>query len=177
MEFAGNLVPILKSGEQPNLSFRAFKENRLAFTMRIRDPDEDNIGRIMFMAEARVAKGEPAQVPLCTLNLVLPQEIIPDLDRSEPDLLTIDKDFSYLRHGLSKPDTIHKADIRLTDICNLLGNDWKALAEELGVPPSDTKLICSEYADNPPQQAMVMIRLWLRQYANKATGMLIIKNI
>lgn len=38
MEFAGNLVPILQSGDQPKLGFKAFKENRLAFTMRLRDP-------------------------------------------------------------------------------------------------------------------------------------------
>lgn len=69
-----------------------------------------------------------------------------------------------------KPDTIHKADIRLTDICNLLGEDWKKLADELGVPPSDVNLIYTEYPNNPSQQAMVMLRLWLRQYANKATG-------
>lgn len=38
MEFSGNLVPILQSGDQPRLDFKAFKENRLAFTMRLRDP-------------------------------------------------------------------------------------------------------------------------------------------
>lgn len=37
MEFAGNLVPILQSGDQPKLGFQAFRENRLAFTMRLRD--------------------------------------------------------------------------------------------------------------------------------------------
>lgn len=37
MEFGGNLVPILQSGEQPKMGFKAFKENRLAFTMRLRD--------------------------------------------------------------------------------------------------------------------------------------------
>lgn len=38
MEFAGNLVPVLQSGDQPRLTFKAFRENRLAFTMRLRDP-------------------------------------------------------------------------------------------------------------------------------------------
>lgn len=38
MEFAGNLIPILQSGEQPKLGFKAFKENRLAFNVRLRDP-------------------------------------------------------------------------------------------------------------------------------------------
>lgn len=38
MEFGGNLVPVLQSGDQPKFGFKAFKENRLAFTMRLRDP-------------------------------------------------------------------------------------------------------------------------------------------
>lgn len=75
---------------------------------------------------------------------------------------------------LGKPDTIHRADFRLSDICNLLDDDWEKLAAELDIPPSDVELIKEEYPDNKPQQAMVMFRLWLRQKANKATGMFII---
>lgn len=71
---------------------------------------------------------------------------------------------------LGKPDTIHRADFRISDICNLLGSDWEKLAKELGVPPSDIELIKEEYPNNTPQQATVMFRLWLRQKANKATG-------
>lgn len=37
MEFAGNLVPVLQSNDQPKLGFKAFKENRCAFNMRLRD--------------------------------------------------------------------------------------------------------------------------------------------
>lgn len=43
MEFAGNLIPILQSGEQPKLNFKAFKENRLAFNVRLRDPVSVNL--------------------------------------------------------------------------------------------------------------------------------------
>ncbi|XP_068892801.1 ankyrin-3-like isoform X5 [Tenebrio molitor] len=170
MEFAGNLVPVLQSGEQPRLGFKAFRENRLAFTMRLRDPDEQPLGRIIFMSDSKVAKGEPTQTPLCTLNLVLPKEIRPDRD-SQSDLLSLDIDNSFLHHGgISKPDTIHRADFRLSDICNLLDEDWIKLAAELDVAPSDIALIQEEYPSNNPQQAMIMFRLWLRQKANKATG-------
>ncbi|KAJ8977878.1 hypothetical protein NQ317_016148 [Molorchus minor] len=170
MEFSGNLVPVLQSGNQPRLGFKAFRENRLAFNMRIRDPDEDAVGRILFMSDAKVAKGEPNQVPLCTLNLVLPKDVLPDRD-SQSDLLSLDKDYSFLQHGgISKPDTIHRADFKLSDICNLLDEDWERLAMELGVPPSDIDLIKKEYPDNQGQQAMTMFRLWLHQKANKATG-------
>ncbi|KAG5900648.1 hypothetical protein JTB14_005921 [Gonioctena quinquepunctata] len=170
MEFAGNLVPVLQSGDQPKLGFKAFKENRLAFNMRIRDQDEEAAGRIVFMSEAKVARGEPNQIPLCTLNLVMPKDIFPDR-LSQSDLLSIDKDHSFLQHGgISKPDTIHRADFRLSDICNLLDDDWEKLAMELDIPPSDIELIKEEYPENHPQQAMIMFRLWLRQKANKATG-------
>lgn len=69
-----------------------------------------------------------------------------------------------------KPDTIHRADFRLSDICNLLDEDWEKLAQELDIAPSDVELIKEEYPENHPQQAMIMFRLWLRQKANKATG-------
>ncbi|XP_074025695.1 uncharacterized protein isoform X3 [Leptinotarsa decemlineata] len=170
MEFAGNLVPVLQSGDQPRLGFKAFKENRLAFSMRMRDQDEEATGRIVFMSEAKVARGEPNQIPLCTLNLVMPSDVLPGRD-SQSDLLSIDKDHSFLQHGgISKPDTIHRADFRLSDICNLLDEDWEKLAMELDIPPSDIELIREEYPENHPQQAMIMFRLWLRQKANKATG-------
>lgn len=60
--------------------------------------DEDAVGRIVFMSDAKVARGEPNQTPLCTLNLVLPKDILPERD-SQSDLLSLDKDHSYLHHG------------------------------------------------------------------------------
>lgn len=55
VEFAGNLVPVTKSGEQLQLSFRGFRENRLPFTVRVKDPHADCVGRTLFMREARVS--------------------------------------------------------------------------------------------------------------------------
>lgn len=101
MEFAGNLVPVLKSGEQLQLPFRAFKENRIPFTARIKDPDAaDMMGRIMFMSEPKVPKGEPSQTPICTLNILLPDKISPATGASsELDLLELSKNYSFLRDG------------------------------------------------------------------------------
>lgn len=56
------------------------------------------MGRIVFMSDPKVARGEPTQTPLCTLNLVLPQDVLPDRD-SQSDLLSIDKEHSFLQHG------------------------------------------------------------------------------
>ena len=54
IEFAGNLVPVTKSGDQLQLGFRAFRENRLPFTVRVKDPHADTVGRILFMREPKV---------------------------------------------------------------------------------------------------------------------------
>lgn len=55
IEFALNLVPVTKSGEQLQLGFHAFRENRLPFTVRVKDPHADCLGRTIFMREAKVS--------------------------------------------------------------------------------------------------------------------------
>ncbi|KAF3427023.1 hypothetical protein E2986_13543 [Frieseomelitta varia] len=171
MEFSGNLVPVLKSGEQLQLPFRAFKENRVPFTARIKDPDAaDMMGRIMFMSEPKVPKGELPQTPICTLNILLPEKISPEPAASEVDLLELSKNYSFLRDGgISRPDAIHRATIRLTDIANLLDKDWEKLAEELNIPPNEVSTIKQEYANKPAQQAAAMLKVW-QNNGNKATG-------
>ena len=46
MEFGGNLVPVTKSGDQLSLRFYAFRENRLPFNVRVKDPNSEPLGRI-----------------------------------------------------------------------------------------------------------------------------------
>lgn len=54
IEFAGNLVPITKSGEQLQFSFRAFRENRLPFSVRVKDQHAEAVSRCLFMREPKV---------------------------------------------------------------------------------------------------------------------------
>lgn len=71
---AGNLVPITRTNDaQLHINFQAFHENRLPFIVRIRDQDKEPTGRVAFMREHKVAKGEPPQLPLCNLQLTLPE--------------------------------------------------------------------------------------------------------
>ena len=72
--------------------------------------------------------------------------------------------------ALGHPDSIHRADIRLSDISNLLGADWVPLASELDISTSDVNLIKTEYPHNINQQAAVMLQLWQHTAGNKATG-------
>ena len=72
VEMAGNIVPVTKSGDQLAINFHAFRENRLPFTVRMRDPNQEPAGRMAFMREPKVARGEAPQNPICNLNVQLP---------------------------------------------------------------------------------------------------------
>ncbi|XP_012249450.1 ankyrin-2 isoform X2 [Bombus impatiens] len=73
IEFSGNLVPVTKSGVQLKFTFKAFRQNRLSFHVKVKDPLLDPVARMLFMREPKVAKGEPPQQPICVLNIVLPE--------------------------------------------------------------------------------------------------------
>ena len=109
--------------------------------------------------------------------------------------------YSFLRdQGYGKYDTIQRADLRISDIGNLVGSDWVNLAHELDISDSDINIVKSEYPDSDGklnqiqnyefcmkykeypvinyiyyslvsgQQAIVMLRLWQSTQGNQATG-------
>lgn len=61
-----------------------------------------NCAEFVVWAICQVAKGEPAQTPICTLNIVLPENIVLDAGPSEPDLLELEKNYSFLRDGIGE---------------------------------------------------------------------------
>lgn len=65
----------MKSGVQLKFTFKAFRQNRLSFHVKVKDPLLDPVARMLFMREPKVAKGEPPQQPICVLNIVLPEII------------------------------------------------------------------------------------------------------
>ncbi|XP_045924580.1 ankyrin-3-like [Micropterus dolomieu] len=67
----GNLAPLTKAGQQLILNFYAFKENRLPFCVKVRDPSQDPCGRLTFLKECKTIKGLP-QTAVCNLNITLP---------------------------------------------------------------------------------------------------------
>lgn len=69
-------MPVTKSGMQLKFTFRAFRQNRLSFHVKVKDPLLDPVARMLFMREPKVAKGEPPQQPICVLNIVLPETIV-----------------------------------------------------------------------------------------------------
>uniref|UniRef100_A0A0R3TAI2 Death domain-containing protein n=1 Tax=Rodentolepis nana TaxID=102285 RepID=A0A0R3TAI2_RODNA len=92
LETSGNLVPVCKADDQLRLHFNAFRENRLAFPVRIKDPQLEPSGKLAFVQDPR--PGSTAEIkpmlqemggtaitdalpvrPICGLDVVLPTEI------------------------------------------------------------------------------------------------------
>jgi ankyrin len=166
LEMAGNLVPVTKSGEQLQFPFKAFKENRLPFSVRVKDQHADTVGRALFMREPKIAKGEPPQQPICILNIVLPEDIIPDqlsiLDDSQEIITRVE-----LSHIRKHPDDYNRlGDVRIADISNLLGEDWVKLAPEIGITQGEVESIIEEYPTSTAQQAQSMLKLFQTKKQN-----------
>ncbi|XP_039485745.1 ankyrin-2 isoform X3 [Drosophila santomea] len=159
IEMAGNLVPVTKSGDQLQVQFKAFRENRLPFTVRVKDQHADIVGRTLFMKEPKVAKGEPPQQPICILNIVLPEAVIPDSTTAFSDRVT--SAYRTSMFSLSKHQNDHYiGDIRIVDLSNLLGKDWIQLAPEIGINGEEIDEIINHNTDSIARQAQSMIRLY-----------------
>ncbi|MBN3324258.1 ANK2 protein, partial [Atractosteus spatula] len=86
----GNLVPLTKSGQHHLFSFFAFKENRLALFIKVRDSTQEPCGRLSFMKEPRSYRSL-VQNAICNLNITLPaysKESDSDQEQEEEVTLT-----------------------------------------------------------------------------------------
>ncbi|XP_055685331.1 ankyrin-3-like isoform X6 [Lutzomyia longipalpis] len=165
IEMAGNLIPVTKSGEQLQLPFKAFRENRLPFSVRVKDQHADTVGRALFMREPKVAKGEPPQQPICILNIVLPEDIVPDFVTSMEDGIDGRMDTAEIYKRLM-PNNTYLGDLRVVDMSNLLGEDWVKLAPEIGISDMEVEEIIEEHPSSTAQQAQAMLRLYLTKKNN-----------
>lgn len=166
-ELAGNFISVTKSGEQLQFPFKAFRENRLPFNVRVKDQHADTVGRALFMREPRVAKGEQPQQPICILNIVLPEKILPDhisvLDDNRDVITRID--ISRI-HKAPAEDCNYLGDLRIVDISNMLGEDWVRLAPEIGINQTEIDFIKEKNSTSTAQQAQSMLRIYQQRKQN-----------
>lgn len=156
LELAGNLVGVTKSGDQLQFPFKAFKENRLPFSVRVKDQHADTVGRALFMREPKVAKGESPQSPICTLNIVLPEDIIPDSLSTHDESEIISRlNWSQQLRG---PAEYRQIELRTSDISNLLADDWVKLAPEISFSHEEIEAIIEENPNSTAQQAQAMLK-------------------
>ncbi|XP_064923928.1 ankyrin-3 isoform X35 [Columba livia] len=93
----GNLAPLTKGGQQLVFNFYAFKENRLPFSIKVRDTSQEACGRLSFLKEPKTTKGLP-QTAVCNLNITLPaHKKTEKADRRQNFVsLALRKRYSYL---------------------------------------------------------------------------------
>ncbi|GBO30870.1 hypothetical protein AVEN_169268-1, partial [Araneus ventricosus] len=75
-----------------------------------------------------------------------------------------------MHSGSCKPELIHRADLRLSDIAQGLDKDWVSLAQQLDVSENDIAQIQADTTCDQSEQALLMLRLWLQKSGSKATG-------
>ncbi|XP_067304487.1 ankyrin-2b isoform X23 [Pseudorasbora parva] len=80
----GNLVPLTKSGQHHVFSFYAFKENRLALFIKIRDNTQEPCGRLSFTKEPRSYR-TLTHGAICNLNISLPAYSKESDSEQDPD--------------------------------------------------------------------------------------------
>ncbi|XP_056298711.1 ankyrin-2b isoform X4 [Pseudoliparis swirei] len=113
----GNLVPLTKSGQHHLFSFFAFKENRLALFIKIRDNTQEPCGRLSFMKEARNYRSL-TQHAICNLNISLPSYCKEsDSDQEEETGRTLQK-YEETPTSVLKSELIRQPDL-LSDVSEM----------------------------------------------------------
>ena len=165
VEFAGNLAPVMKTGDQLSLTFQAFRENRLSFLVRVKDMNQDPNARIAFMQDSRRNKPEMAQVPLCNLNLQLPDRIVESTGtsrRSTPSPYTYKKtSFSSGRFMSSIGNGFTSgAPAAETENIEFMGMSRDISAQDLDVSAKDVSKITPPSAQIETPESLAPFETW-----------------
>ncbi|XP_032438099.1 ankyrin-2b isoform X24 [Xiphophorus hellerii] len=156
----GNLVPLTKSGQHHLFSFYAFKENRLALFIKIRDNTQEPCGRLSFMKEPRNYRSLH-QNAICNLNITLP---------------------SYSKTGrtfekLDPQDEAERNEQRLAIIADHLGFSWTELARELDFSEENINMIRTENPNSLQDQSHALLNLWTVTEGHSASESTLIKRL
>ncbi|KAM3913066.1 ankyrin-3 isoform 3-T3 [Leptodactylus fuscus] len=97
----GNLAPLTKGGQQLVFNFYAFKENRLPFSVKVRDPSQEPCGRLSFLKEPKTTKGLP-QTAVCNLNITLPTQKKETESDQDDEMEKVDRRQNFVSLALRK---------------------------------------------------------------------------
>uniref|UniRef100_A0A452GPL4 Uncharacterized protein n=1 Tax=Gopherus agassizii TaxID=38772 RepID=A0A452GPL4_9SAUR len=176
----GNLAPLTKGGQQLVFNFYAFKENRLPFSIKIRDTSQEPCGRLSFLKEPKTTKGLP-QTAVCNLNITLPahkKETESDQDdetektdrRQSFVSLALRKRYSYLTEpGMSPQSPCERTDIRMAIVADHLGLSWTELARELNFSVDEINQIRVENPNSLIAQSFMLLKKWVTRDGKNAT--------
>ncbi|XP_043406241.1 ankyrin-3 isoform X41 [Chelonia mydas] len=167
----GNLAPLTKGGQQLVFNFYAFKENRLPFSIKIRDTSQEPCGRLSFLKEPKTTKGLP-QTAVCNLNITLPaHKKTEKSDRRQSFVsLALRKRYSYLTEpGMSPQSPCERTDIRMAIVADHLGLSWTELARELNFSVDEINQIRVENPNSLIAQSFMLLKKWVTRDGKNAT--------
>ncbi|XP_012579049.1 PREDICTED: ankyrin-3 isoform X12 [Condylura cristata] len=167
----GNLAPLTKGGQQLVFNFYAFKENRLPFSIKIRDTSQEPCGRLSFLKEPKTTKGLP-QTAVCNLNITLPaHKKTEKADRRQSFAsLALRKRYSYLTGPATSPvSPCERTDIRMAIVADHLGLSWTELARELNFSVDEINQIRVENPNSLISQSFMLLKKWVTRDGKNAT--------
>ncbi|XP_062418047.1 ankyrin-2b isoform X18 [Pungitius pungitius] len=157
----GNLVPLTKSGQHQLFSFFAFKENRLALFIKIRDNTQEPCGRLSFIKEPRNYRSLTSNA-ICNLNITLPSYCKEsDSEQEEENGRTLQK--------LDREDEAENQEQRLAIIADHLGFSWTELARELDFSEERINVIRVENPNSLQDQSHTLLKLWAEREGKHST--------
>uniref|UniRef100_A0A8C0LQQ5 Ankyrin 3 n=1 Tax=Canis lupus dingo TaxID=286419 RepID=A0A8C0LQQ5_CANLU len=155
----GNLAPLTKGGQQLVFNFYAFKENRLPFSIKIRDTSQEPCGRLSFLKEPKTTKGLP-QTAVCNLNITLPAH-----KKAEK----ADRRQSFASLALRPQSPCERTDIRMAIVADHLGLSWTELARELNFSVDEINQIRVENPNSLISQSFMLLKKWVTRDGKNAT--------
>ncbi|XP_021173720.2 ankyrin-2 isoform X18 [Fundulus heteroclitus] len=167
----GNLVPLTKSGQHHVFSFFAFKENRLALFIKIRDTAQEPRGRLSFTKEPRTYRSLHHNA-ICNLNITLPtysKESDSDQD-GEDESEKSDKKSDWQNDADRKEET-------LAIIADLLGFSWTELARELEFNEDDIQQVRLDNPNSLQEQSHALLQRWVEREGKHATEDCLIRKL
>ncbi|XP_012969348.1 ankyrin-3 isoform X5 [Mesocricetus auratus] len=167
----GNLAPLTKGAQQLVFNFYSFKENRLPFSIKIRDTSQEPCGRLSFLKEPKTTKGLP-QTAVCNLNITLPaHKKAEKADRRQSFAsLALRKRYSYLTEpGMSPQSPCERTDIRMAIVADHLGLSWTELARELNFSVDEINQIRVENPNSLISQSFMLLKKWVTRDGKNAT--------
>ncbi|XP_041426172.1 ankyrin-3 isoform X35 [Xenopus laevis] len=155
----GNLAPLTKGGQQLIFNFYAFKENRLPFSVKVRDPSHEPCGRLSFLKEPKTTKGLP-QTAVCNLNITLPTQ-----KKNEK----ADRRQNFVSLALRPQSPCERTDIRMAIVADHLGLSWTELARELNFSVDEINQIRVENPNSLTAQSFMLLKKWVGRDGKNAT--------
>ncbi|XP_059707123.1 ankyrin-3 isoform X6 [Haemorhous mexicanus] len=155
----GNLAPLTKGGQQLVFNFYAFKENRLPFSIKVRDTSQEPCGRLSFLKEPKTTKGLP-QTAVCNLNITLPAH-----KKTEK----ADRRQNFVSLALRPQSPCERTDIRMAIVADHLGLSWTELARELNFSVDEINQIRVENPNSLIAQSFMLLKKWVTRDGKNAT--------